>query len=180
MREMSEVTRILEAMEDGDAQVGSELLPLVYNELRRLAVQRMANERAGHTLQPTALVHEAYQRLVGSEGEDREWNSQAHFFGAAAEAMRRILIESARRKGRIKRGGDFDRVTWAESQIGAGPPDEELLAVHEAMDKLEAEDPELARLAKLRYFAGMTVPETAAILGISPRTVNRQWECARV
>ena len=174
------MTRVLEAIERGDEAAGTELLPLVYAELRRLAVRKMADEREGHTLQPTALVHEAYLRLVGPDGEDRKWNSQAHFFGAAAEAMRRILIENARRKGRIKRGGDFQRVTWIESQIGVGPPEEELLAVHEALTKLEVEDPDLARLAKLRYFAGMTVPETAAALGISPRSVNRQWECARV
>lgn len=176
---MNEVTRILGEIQKGDLEAGSELLPLVYAELRRLAVRRMANERAGHTLQPTALVHDAYLRLVGPDGADQNWNGQAHFFGAAAEAMRRILIESARKKGRIKRGGEFDRVTWVESQIGDGSPGEELLAVNEALEKLEAEDPDLARLAKLRYFAGMTVPETAAALGISPRSVNRQWECAR-
>lgn len=177
---MNEVTQILNALENGDAEAGEELLPLLYSELRRIAAQRMASERDGHTLQPTALVHEAYIRLVGRDGTEQKWNSRAHFFGAAAEAMRRILIDSARKKSRLKRGGDYDRVTWEESKIGAGPPEDELLAVHEALENLEQEDPELSVVVKLRYFAGMTISETAAALGVSDRTVTRRWECARV
>ena len=177
---MNEVTQILHAVEQGDVAAGERLLPLAYAELRRIAAQKMISEREGHTLQPTALVHEAYMRLVGPEGEERQWNSRTHFFCAAAEAMRRILIDHARQKGRLKRGGDRQQVTWAETRFGIGPPDDELLAVHEALDQLEVEDPEIARLVKLRYFAGMTIAEAATALDISPRTVTRNWEFARL
>ena len=176
---MNDVTLILQSIEQGDAHAAERLLPLVYQELRGLAAYKMAHERAGQTLQPTALVHEAYLRLLGPDGESQPWQSRGHFFSAAAEAMRRILVDNARRKGRQKRGGDFERVTWEESRFGVGPPATELLEVDEALKKLEQEDPDMAGLVKLRYFAGMTVAETASVLGVSPRTVNRQWECAR-
>lgn len=176
---MNDVTVILQSIEQGDAHAAERLLPLVYQELRGLAAYKMAHERAGQTLQPTALVHEAYLRLLGPEGEMQPWRNRGHFFSAAAEAMRRILVDNARRKGRQKRGGDLERVTWEESRFGVGPPAAELLEVDEALKKLEREDPDLAELVKLRYFAGMTVAETASVLGVSPRTVNRQWECAR-
>jgi RNA polymerase sigma factor (TIGR02999 family) len=176
---MSEVTRILEAVEAGDTAAGEKLLPLAYDELRKMAAQKMASEQAGHTLQPTALVHEAYLRLAGPDGEERKWNSRGHFFSAAAEAMRRILIESARKKGRLKRGGDLDRATWDESKVGVVVKNDELLAVHDALSALEEEDPDLARVVKLRYFAGLTVEQTAAAFDTSPRTINRQWKCAR-
>ena len=176
---MNEVTQLLTAARAGDTSAGRKLLPLAYDELKRLARKKMSEEREGHTLQPTALVHEAYLRLAGPEGKEPNLNSRGHFFSAAAEAMRRILIESARRKGRQKRGGGFERITWEESIAGISPLDEEMLAVDEALKKLETEDAELARLVKLRYFAGMTIAETASVLGISPRSVNRQWECAK-
>jgi RNA polymerase sigma factor (TIGR02999 family) len=177
---VKELTRILNAVDTGNTSEGDKLFPLAYQELRRLASRLMSNERVGQTLQPTALVHEAYLRLAGPDGEERQWNSRVHFFSAAAEAMRRILIETSRKKGAQKRGGDFVRETWNESKLGMGPPANEVLAVDEALQKLEQEDPGLARVVKLRYFAGMTVAETAAALELSPRTVNRQWECARV
>ena len=159
-----------QAVEAGDAEAASRLLP--YEELKRIAAHKMAGEREGHTLQPTALVHEAYLRLLGPDGEQRTWDSRGHFFAAAAEAMRRILIENARRKVRVKRGGDMVRVTWEESQLGIGPPSDELVAVDEALKGLEEEEPKLAEFVKLRYFAGLTVAETASVLGISSRTVN--------
>ena len=176
---MSEVTRILEAIGDGDPQASAELLPLVYNELRKLATQRLAQEKPGQTLEATALVHEAYLMLLGPEGGDPRWNSRGHFFAAAAEAMRRILIESARRKQSEKRGGNWERQTWEDSRVGTVVDPDEILAVHEALYKLTEEDPELADVVKLRYFAGMTVPETACALGVSPSTVDRRWACAR-
>ena len=177
---MNEVAQILEAIESGDTAAAERLLPIAYDELHQMAVHKMTNERAGHTLQPTALVHEAYLKLLGPEGEQRQWNSSGHFFSAAAEAMRRILIENARKKRRIKRGCELERTTWDESKVvEIGPPAEEMIAVNEALKDLEVEDPALAQVVKLRYFAGMTVPETASALGVSPRTVNRQWECAR-
>ena len=177
---MSEVTKILQASGDGDENSAEELLPLIYDELRQLAARRMAGERCDHTLQATALVHEAFMRLVDQDpSKQQQWDGRNHFFAAASEAMRRILIDSARRKVAAKRGGDRVRKTWDESKIGTAAPPDEILAVDEALTKLGEEDPELEKVVKLRYFAGMTVPETAAALDSSPSTINRQWACAR-
>jgi RNA polymerase sigma factor (TIGR02999 family) len=179
----NDVTQILQQVDQGDPTAGEKLLPLIYEELRQLAASRMANERVDHTLQATALVHEAYVRLVGNENDEtkpqRHWDGRGHFFAAAAEAMRRILIESARRKKTEKRGGDFVRKTWDDSKFGTAADPDEILSVDEALTRFAVEEPELAKLVSLRYFAGMTIPETAAVLEISPRSVNRQWDCAR-
>lgn len=156
-----------------------DIVSLAYQELRRIAGRMMSDERPDHTLQPTALVNEAYLRLSKPDGSDRTWNSRAHFFSAAAEAMRRILIENARRKQALKRGAGAEHTEWDDSKIESPTPSEDLLAINEALDLLEAEDQALATIVKLRYFAGMSIPETAAALETSPRTVNRQWECAR-
>jgi len=174
---MSDVTRILEAAQRGDPTAADELLPLVYDELRSLATHRMANEAAGQTLQPTALVHEAWLRLVGNENQ--KWDGRAHFFGAAAEAMRRILIDRARRKKAIRHGGDQQRVDIQEVDLASSPADDQLLAVNEALDKLAVEHKEEAALVKLRYFVGMTNDEAADVLGISPRTAKYYWTHAR-
>ena len=171
---MSNVTRILNAIEQGDTQASEKLLPLVYEELRHLAAQKMSQERPGQTLQATALVHEAYIRLV--EGADQNWNSRGHFFKAAAEAMRRILVENARRK---KRGGKQERLVLDEVAITADEPDVDLVALDEALAKLEADDPEKAGIVKLRYFAGLTNSQAAEILKISIATANRHWSYAR-
>lgn len=176
---MDEITRILEAVKAGQSEAAEQLLPLAYEELRRIAAQQMASERAGHTLQPTALVHESYLRLLGPDKQELDWDSRGHFFSAAATAMRRILIESARRKKSLKRGGDVDHTAWSDSKLEFSVPSEEVLAVDEALTKLEAEDPALAKVVSLRYFAGMTVPETAAALGVGTSTVDRQWKCAK-
>ncbi|MCI0535555.1 MAG: sigma-70 family RNA polymerase sigma factor [Verrucomicrobiales bacterium] len=179
---MNEVTKILQTAASGDTgeNVTAKLLPLVYDELRRLAAHQMAGQRSGQTLQATALVHEAYLRLVGrDEPNYQHWDGRGHFFAAAAEAMRRILIDRARQKQCLKRGGDQARATWDESKVGGAAAPEEILAVDEALTKLSQEDPDLARIVKLRYFAGMTVSETAAAIGVSPSTVDRQWACAR-
>ena len=178
---MSQVTQLLSAAEKGDAGAAERLLPLIYEELRRLASRKMEGERQDHTLQPTALVHEAYLRLVAREerGAAAGWNDRNHFFACAAQAMRRILIESARRKKTAKRGGDHVRAPFDESCFADGSPPEHLLAVDEALTKLSAEAPELARLVELRYFAGMTGKEVAEMQGVSLSTVNRQWACAR-
>jgi len=175
---MSEVTRILVRAQQGDAKAASELLPLVYDELRRVAAHKMAGEAPGHTLQPTALVHEAWLRLVGNE--ESRFANRAHFFAAAAEAMRRILVESARRKARLKRGGNVDLQELEESQIEMTAPSEEVLAVHEALDQLAAEDPLAAEVVKLRYFVGLAIPKVAEALNIAPRTADRLWAFARV
>lgn len=174
---MSDVTRILHALECGDATAAEELLPLVYDELRKLAAIRMANEIPGQTLQPTALVHEVWLRLTGNENV--KWNGRAHFFGAAAEAMRRILIENARRKSAQRHGGDQQRVDIQDIDIPFAVPDEELLALHDALDKLAAQDSAKAELVKLRYFVGLTIEEAAEILGISAPTAKRHWTFAR-
>ena len=166
---MNDVTRILSAIEHGDPQASEELLPLVYGELRRLAKQRLAQEKPGQTLQATALVHEAYLRLVDGE-EAQRWNSRGHFFAAAAEAMRRILVENARRKRAEKHGGRLERQDLDDVDIAAPAPSEDLLALDEALAKLEAEDPVKAQLVKLRYFAGLTEEEAASVLGISRTT----------
>jgi RNA polymerase sigma factor (TIGR02999 family) len=172
----SAVTRLLEQARRGEPGATEQLLPLVYDELRRLARSRMRSERPGHTLQPTALVHEAYLRLMGSEGA---WEGRGHFFAAAAEAMRRILIERARRVRRKKRGGDWNRVELDDQVSAAGPRVDEVLAVDEALGRLEEKDAQMAAVVKLRYFGGLTVEEIAQALGASPRTVNRLWTGAR-
>src|SRR5262245_46523918 len=175
---MSKVTRMLSAVEQGDPSVAEQLLPLVYGELRKLAAQNLAREKPGQTLQATALVHEAYLRLVG-DGEEPHWDSRGHFFAAAAEAMRRILVENARRKGSQKRGGDRRRADLDGNEIAAPELREDLLALDEALNQLAAADPEAARLVQLRYFAGLTLIEAAQVLGVSARTVDRLWAYAR-
>ena len=175
---MSDVTHILERVQQGDRQAAAELLPLVYDELRKIAAHRMSHEAAGHTLQPTALVHEAWLRLGGSDAPSFE--NRAHFFGTAAEAMRRILVESARRKSRLKRGGDAEVLELDESILELQAPSEEVQAVHEALDQLAAEEPMAAEVVKLRYFVGLPIPEVAAVLNIAPRTADRLWALARV
>jgi len=174
---VSEVTRVLAAAEKGDPKAANELLPLVYTELRRLAVHRMAQEAPGQTLQPTALVHEAYLRLVGSQ--DQKWNGRAHFFGAAAEAMRRILIENARRKRAERHGGGQARLDIHEIELAAPANDDELLAVNEALEKFAGRDKQKAELVKLRYFVGLTTEEAAEVLGISVPTADRWWSYSR-
>ena len=170
-------TQILNAVQDGERQDAETLLPVVYAELRRLAASRMAWEAPGHTLQPTALVHEAWLRLSGSN--QRDWGNRAHFFGAAAEAMRRILVEHARRRQSQKRGGGRTPVELNESVLVLTAPPDELLAVHEALDKLAGEDAAAAELVKLRYFVGMTMDEAAAALGVAKRTAEGIWTYAR-
>jgi RNA polymerase sigma factor (TIGR02999 family) len=175
---MSDVTQILEQIESGDPTAAAQLLPLVYDELRKLAAARLAQEKPGQTLQATALVHEAYLRLVNAETAQR-WDSRGHFFSAAAEAMRRILVDNARRKLRPKHGGDWKRVDFepmAEIRVST---DEELLALDEALAKLAADDNESAQIVKLKYFAGLTIPQIAKLLGTTSRTVDRRWAYAR-
>jgi RNA polymerase sigma factor (TIGR02999 family) len=174
---MNEITLVLQAIGRGDGRASEELLPLVYDELRRLAAVRMAQELAGQTLQPTALVHEAWLRLVG-DGE-RTWQNRAHFFGAAAEAMRRILIESARRKSRLKRGGGQSRLDMDKLELAATTPDDKVLLMDEALERLRAEDPEKARIVTLKFFGGLTNQEVADILDVTERTVERQWAYAK-
>jgi RNA polymerase sigma factor (TIGR02999 family) len=174
---MSEVTKILEQIEKGDTAAAAELLPLVYSELRRLAGHRLGRERSKQTLQATALVHEAYIRLVGNE--EIRWDGRSHFFAAAAEAMRRILVDHARRRQSVKHGGSFERQELAdELAIELGDVDQ-LLDLDVALSKLAADDPEMSKLVELRYFAGLGVEETAVALGVSPRTVKRNWAYAR-
>jgi RNA polymerase sigma factor (TIGR02999 family) len=180
---MSEVTSILEAASHGDPEAAKQLLPLVYDELRRLAVRRLAQEKPGQTLQATALVHEAYLRLVGPEknGEQElaKWNGRAHFFAAAGEAMRRILVESARRKARVKHGGDLQRLDIEPDELLAAERSDDLLALDEALSRLAVSDGQAAELVKLRYFAGLTIPEAADIIGVSPRKADLLWSFAR-
>lgn len=175
---MSDVTHILNALEHGDAHAAGALLPLVYEELRKLAASKLAHEATGHTLQPTALVHEAWLRLVGKDGQ-AHFRNRAHFFGAAAEGMRRILIENARRKAAARHGGGQQRVDIQEIEIAVEAADDELLALNDALDKLALEDQSKAELVKLRYFVGLTIEETAEILGISAATAKRNWTFAR-
>ncbi len=175
---MSEVTRILDAIEQGQPHAAEQLLPLVYDELRRLAAQRLARERPGQTLQPTALVHEAYLRLVG-EGEARHWDSRGHFFAAAAEAMRRILVDGARRRGARKRGARLERIDLPELAEPARDEPIDLLALDEALTKLQALHPQKAQVVQLRFFAGCSLQETAELLGIARATAQRHWAFAR-
>ncbi|MCR9292930.1 MAG: ECF-type sigma factor [bacterium] len=174
---MTDVTRILQAIEDGDPKAGDELLPLVYAELRQLATRRLSQERPGQTLQATALVHEAWIKLAGAEGA--RWDSRGHFFAAAAEAMRRILINRARDKGRLKRGGGQDRIDLDKIQLALDTPDAELVALHEALEELGQVDAESAKLVELRFFAGLSHGEAARALGIPRRTADRYWAYAR-
>jgi RNA polymerase sigma factor (TIGR02999 family) len=176
---MSEVTVILTAIEQGDPQAASQLLPLVYEELRRLATQKLAQEQPGQTLEPTALVHEAYLRLVGGQSGSAGWDSRGHFFAAAAEAMRRILVENVRRKRSLKRGGNRLRQDLEEGLSAVPEPHEDLLALDEALNKLAVKDPRKAQLVQLRYFAGLTIEEAARALGISSTTAERYWTYAR-
>lgn len=171
----SEVTQILHQIGAGDTQATEQLLPLAYQELRRLATRKMTNQKSGHTLQPTMLVHEAFLRLVGGE-DSQAWGGRGHFFSASAESMRRILIESARRRSAEKRGGNLKRAELADDAAEMDPNDTEtLLALDEALTKLESTDADLARLVQLRYFTGLTVDQTAEMLDVSPRTVKRNW-----
>jgi RNA polymerase sigma factor (TIGR02999 family) len=181
---MHEVTRVLNAIGRGDRHAASQLLPLVYDELRQLAAQKLASEPPGQTLQPTALVHEAYLRIVPSgrphaSSDSPQWDGRGHFFAAAAEAMRRILVENARRKRRLKRGGDRARQDFDEASLAALKPREDLVALDEALNKLAIVDNRAVELVQLRYFAGLSIPETAEILGVSRRTADRLWAYAR-
>ena len=174
---LSDVTRVIEAVQRGDPKAADELLPLVYEELRKLAASRMANEAAGNTLQPTALVHEAWLRLVGRDNP--KFAGRAHFFAAAAEAMRRILIDRARSKRALRHGGGQVRVDIEQLDVASPDADDQLLAINDALDKLAKQDPVEAELVKLRYFAGLTVEEAATLLEISPRTASNYWAHAR-
>jgi RNA polymerase sigma factor (TIGR02999 family) len=174
---LSDVTRILESIEHGDPKAADELLPLVYGELRKLAASKMANEAPNQTLQPTALVHDAWLRLVGNDNP--QFANRAHFFAAAAEAMRRILIDKARRKRALRHGGDQQRMDIEGMELAAPGDDDQLLAINDALDKLDGQNKVEAELVKLRYFAGMTLEEAAEVLGISPRTADNYWAHAR-
>jgi RNA polymerase sigma factor (TIGR02999 family) len=177
---MSDVTRVLAAIEGGDPRAAEALLPLVYEELRRLASRRLAQEKPGQTLEATALVHEAYLRLVGSDqGASENWNSRGHFFAAAAEAMRRILIERARSKQREKRGGQWHRVELDEGALATDTTPDELLALDEALERLAANDAQTAQLVKLRYFGGLSIDQAGEMLGLSRTSAYRQWRFAR-
>jgi RNA polymerase sigma factor (TIGR02999 family) len=175
---MSDVTRILSAIEHGDPQAAEQLLPLVYDELRKLAAEKLAQEKPGQTLQATALVHEAYLRLVDVE-KSQHWNSRGHFFAAAAEAMRRILVENMRQKRTLKRGGGRDRIDLDQVDVPMPESDDALLVIDEALTRLAAERPAIAGLVKLRFFVGLSTEEAAAALGISPATAYRQWAFAQ-
>jgi RNA polymerase sigma factor (TIGR02999 family) len=176
-KHVSEVTRILERAQQGDAHAAEDLLPLVYQELRRLAAGKMSAQSAGHTLQPTALVHEAYLRLVGSE--HKQFQNSRHFFAVAAEAMRQILVDAARRKARLKRGGEWQRLDLDSLELAADAPPEGLLALHEALEQFSREDPEKAELVKLRFFGGLPLPQAASAMGWSLATAKRHWAFAR-
>lgn len=174
-----DVTQILNRIEDGDSNAANQLLPLVYEELRKLAANRMSQEAAGRTLQPTALVHEAFVRLVGNEA-DHEWDNRGHFFAAAAEAMRRILIDNARKRNSVKRGGGNVRHELRDDNAVIDTDDSDtLLALDDALNRLAKNEPEIARMVELRYFTGLTIEETAKVLGVSPRTTKRNWTYAR-
>jgi len=175
---VSDVTQILNAIDAGDPKAGEQLLPLVYDELRKLAMHKMAQERPGQTLQATALVHEAWLRLVGADDQE-VWNSRSHFFGAAAEAMRRILVDRARKKDRVRHGGGLERVDMEHVTVATEDNDDTVLAIHEALEKLALESPQKAEIVKLRYFTGLEHAEIAEALGISEPTVRRHWAYAR-
>jgi RNA polymerase sigma factor (TIGR02999 family) len=175
---MSDVTQILSRLDSGDPAASAELLPVIYDELRKLAAARLAQEKPGHTLQATALVHEAYLRLVGPSGAER-WDSRGHFFAAAAEAMRRILVDSARHKGRVKRGGGMQRCDLDLAELITAEKSEEIRALDLALDEFAQQQPVKAELVKLRYFAGLTSAEAAGILNISTATADRHWRYAR-
>ena len=175
---MSNATDLLKAIHDGDPHAADQLLPLVYDELRQLAAHKLASEKPGQTLQPTALVHEAYLRLVGG-AQTHDWDGRGHFFAAAAEAMRRILVERARRKGRIRHGGGLRRLDLLDAEVPAPAEDEQVLLLDEALVRLAAARPQAAELVKLRFFAGLTLEEIAPLLALSPRTARRLWAFAR-
>ena len=175
---MADVTHILTRLEQGDPNAAEQLLPLVYEELRKLAASRLGHEKPGQTLQPTALVHEAFLRLVDGQ-QPSHWDSRGHFFAAAAEAMRRILVQNARRKQRAKHGGNLQRHELDQVEPVAPATPDEILAVHDALDRFESVNSQATRLVKLRYFAGMTIPEAASLLQISPRKANQLWSYAR-
>jgi RNA polymerase sigma factor (TIGR02999 family) len=175
---MPDLTRILSSIEQGDTEAAAQLLPLVYDELRKLAAARLASEKPGQTLQATALVHEAYVRLVGVN-QTQEWDSRGHFFAAAAEAMRRILLNRARDKNRVKRGGERVRVDLDQIELALDTSDEQLVELDDALTQLEVADPEAARLVNLRFFAGLSMKDAAVALGLAPRTAERQWAYAR-
>lgn len=181
---MSDVSRLLVQIDSGDAKAADELLPLVYDELRKLAASKLCQEKPGQTLQATALVHEAFLRLIGSASDDpaedrKDWSGRAHFFAAAAEAMRRILVENARRKKQLKRGGNRQRQEINELELATPNVNEDLVALDEALDRLKIIDPRASQLVQLRYFGGFPIAEAAGILGISPRTADRLWVFAR-
>jgi RNA polymerase sigma factor (TIGR02999 family) len=175
---MTDVTRLLDAAAGGDRRAATDLLPLVYDELRKLAAARMAAEAPGQTLDATALVHEAYLRLVGP-ADDQRWDSRGHFFAAAAEAMRRILVDSARRKAAVKHGGGLRRAPADLDAVQVGDPDEDLVALHDALERFAAHDPVKAKLVELKFFAGLTLEQAADCLGISLSTADRGWKYAR-
>jgi RNA polymerase sigma factor (TIGR02999 family) len=174
---MNDITQVLQAAARGEGGASEELMPLVYDELRRLAAARMARETPGQTIQATVLVHEAWLQLAGNGG--RRWENRAHFFGAAADAMRRILIDNARRKARLKHGGGQARVDIDEAPVAARTPDDNVLLINDALERLEKEDPEKARIVVMKFFGGLTNQEAAENLGVSERTVDRQWACAK-
>jgi len=174
---MSDITLVLDAINRGESQASEKLLPLVYNELRNLAAARMLQESAGHTLQPTALVHEAWLRLAGDSKQN--WKGRAYFFAAAAEAMRRILVEHARRKSRLKHGGNQQRMNIEDLELADSTPDDKILLVNDALENLERSNPERARVVTLKFFGGMTNKEVADTLGIGERSVDRHWVCAK-
>lgn len=176
---MSEVTRILDSLGTGESESAAKLLPFVYKELRQLAAAKMAGERAGHTLQATALVHEAWIKLVAAEGGSLEWNGRHHFYAAAAEAMRRILIDHARRKLAARRGGEWLEITFGDFEAPRNVRADEMIDLNDALDRLNNEDPEKAEVAKLRLFGGLTVPEIALALGTSESTIKRRWTFAK-
>jgi RNA polymerase sigma factor (TIGR02999 family) len=178
MAPMTDVTHILHSIENGHATAANELLPLIYDDLRKLAAAKMAQEKPGQTLSATSLVHEAYLRLVDVE-RVQHWSSRGHFFGAAAEAMRRILVENARRKQSIKHGGNRPRIDLTDANLSPARNDDDVLAVHDALETLASTDSQAAELVKLRYFGGCTIPEAAEILGVSPRTADSVWAYAR-
>jgi RNA polymerase sigma factor (TIGR02999 family) len=175
---MNDITQILSQIESGDTSAAAELLPLVYDELRKLAAAKLSHEKPGQTLNATALVHETYLRLAGST-ESQRWEGRGHFFAAAAEAMRRILVDNARRKGRVRHGGQMNRVELDDLPVALNAPEGDVLAVHEALDSLAKTDAQAAELVKLHYFLGLSMDEAAQLLGISPRAAYRTWSFAR-